>query len=383
MNAPLAISMWDFSWLQRRWAPEAEYQDPAMVLDELVDRGYNCVRIDAFPHLLAQGTGGPAAGRFTVHPMREEFMWGRHQPTEIAPARALVEFVQLAAERDVAVGLSSWFNDDDTGRRHQVVSPTDYVHVWRSTLELLEQEDLLSAIAWVDLCNEFPMWSWAPGANESIFGPEGHARRAERWTDEQRSAVESYFAATDHLRATWPDLRYTYSFEPQSVSFRDLDYSDLDAIEPHLWLTGTAPELRRLSQFDGVLAGELQTHMDLMQEHYWPRRSEWLGMLRAEMEQWARLAHEQGVDLITTEGWSSVFWDTAPLASGRPCWDFVKDVAEFAIVNAIELGWTGICTSNFSQPHFAEFWDDVDWHRQSTQRIRSGSDIPAEPEARP
>ena len=49
---PLAITMWDFSWLERRW-PGAGYEDWDVVLDELVSRGYNAVRIDPYPHLVA------------------------------------------------------------------------------------------------------------------------------------------------------------------------------------------------------------------------------------------------------------------------------------------------------------------------------------------
>lgn len=49
---PVAITMWDFSWLERRW-PGAGYEDWDLALDELVERGYDAVRIDAYPHLLA------------------------------------------------------------------------------------------------------------------------------------------------------------------------------------------------------------------------------------------------------------------------------------------------------------------------------------------
>jgi hypothetical protein len=49
-----AITMWDFSWLERRW-PGAGYEDWDKALSELTERGYNAVRIDAFPHLLAEG----------------------------------------------------------------------------------------------------------------------------------------------------------------------------------------------------------------------------------------------------------------------------------------------------------------------------------------
>lgn len=46
--------MWDFSWLERRW-PGAGYENWDLALDELCERGYNAVRIDAYPHLLAAG----------------------------------------------------------------------------------------------------------------------------------------------------------------------------------------------------------------------------------------------------------------------------------------------------------------------------------------
>ena len=48
-----AITMWDFSWLERRW-PGAGYEDWDQVLDELLERGDNAIRVDAYPHLIAE-----------------------------------------------------------------------------------------------------------------------------------------------------------------------------------------------------------------------------------------------------------------------------------------------------------------------------------------
>ena len=48
---PLAITMWEFSWIERRW-PGAGYEDWDQALSELVARGYDAIRIDAFPHLI-------------------------------------------------------------------------------------------------------------------------------------------------------------------------------------------------------------------------------------------------------------------------------------------------------------------------------------------
>ena len=50
----MAITMWDFSWLERRW-PGAGYEDWDLALDELAERGYDAVSIDAYPHLWAAG----------------------------------------------------------------------------------------------------------------------------------------------------------------------------------------------------------------------------------------------------------------------------------------------------------------------------------------
>ncbi|MBM4057303.1 MAG: cellulase, partial [Planctomycetes bacterium] len=49
---PVGIAMWDFSWLERRW-PGAGYEDWDVAVGELADRGYEAVRIDAYPHLIS------------------------------------------------------------------------------------------------------------------------------------------------------------------------------------------------------------------------------------------------------------------------------------------------------------------------------------------
>src|SRR5512144_256894 len=54
ITRPLAITMWDFSWLERRW-PGAGYEDWDQALKELKQRGYDAVRLDAYPHLVHFG----------------------------------------------------------------------------------------------------------------------------------------------------------------------------------------------------------------------------------------------------------------------------------------------------------------------------------------
>ena len=63
--------MWDFSWLERRWAG-AGFEDWDLALDELTERGYNAVRIDAYPHL----TGVDAQREWVLDEVWNQQDWG-------------------------------------------------------------------------------------------------------------------------------------------------------------------------------------------------------------------------------------------------------------------------------------------------------------------
>ena len=165
-----STAMWDFSWATRRSGDEAEYADWDKVLDQLAERGYDNVRIDAFPHLIAADRNGSVIHKFLLLPQRRRFMWGNHKPVEISPRQNLVDFLQKCSERDITVGLSSWYIPDSTGRRNQVCTPEDYIRIWDETLKYIHDAELLNTIKWVDLCNEFPLDLWAPGAASNIFG---------------------------------------------------------------------------------------------------------------------------------------------------------------------------------------------------------------------
>ncbi len=189
-----AVAMWDFSWLVRREGDEAEYRDWDRVLDELAERGYDCVRIDAFPHLIAPEPGGRSVERFTILPQGRRFMWGNHRPVDVEPRRALVEFLRRARDRRIRVGLSSWFNDDTSHRRRALIAPQDFARVWTSTLDLLGAEGLLDSVAWVDLCNEFPLPQWARAAYRQLFHADwpNLLPLLRRWDDDTRCRVEAY-----------------------------------------------------------------------------------------------------------------------------------------------------------------------------------------------
>lgn len=87
---PMAITMWDFSWLERRW-PGAGYEDWDLALDELKERGYNCIRIDAFPHLNYAG----AEKQWMLDPHWDNQDWGSPAVNVVQVQPNLNKFVAL------------------------------------------------------------------------------------------------------------------------------------------------------------------------------------------------------------------------------------------------------------------------------------------------
>ena len=152
-----AITMWDFSWLERRW-PGAGYEDWDLALDQLQERGYNAVRIDVYPHLVAAG----AEREWELLPQWTIQDWGAAARTRVQVEPHLTQFLQKCAERDIQVGLSSWFRKDLTDTRMNIRTPQDLGQVWLAVLDAVRDAGLLGSLLYVDLCNEFPIPAWAP-----------------------------------------------------------------------------------------------------------------------------------------------------------------------------------------------------------------------------
>ena len=100
VHRPMAITMWDFSWLERRWQG-AGYEDWDLALDELAERGYDAVRIDAYPHLWAAGP----ESTYTLLPCWDQHAWGAPGRVEVQVSPALETFVSKCKERNLMVAF--------------------------------------------------------------------------------------------------------------------------------------------------------------------------------------------------------------------------------------------------------------------------------------
>jgi hypothetical protein len=355
---PYAIAMWDFSWLERRW-PGAGYEDWDRALDELGERGYDAVRIDAYPHLASVNP----RKTWDILPVWDQMSWGAPSLTRVQIFPALNQFIQKAKARGIKVALSTWYRQDRDDLRLTIKTPRDQARIWLDTLKWIEEDGLIDALLYVDLCNEFPIPMWTPYL---YGGPKGDeiSRATERMTTWMRDSIAP-------LKAAYPQLDYTFSFCTQYDDWREQDVSMLDFLEPHVWMA-----VRTTSDF----YDKIDYHHELFDPRgfnnlvksgyteYMTNRAFYDKKLIDEIDNMAAWSRASGKPLITTECWSLVDYKDWPLLD----WGWIKDLCEMGVLRAADAGrWVAIATSNFCGPQFHGMWRDVAWHRRLTDAIKA------------
>ncbi|HLH02965.1 MAG TPA: cellulase-like family protein [Bryobacteraceae bacterium] len=351
IRKPLAITMWDFSWLERRW-PGAGYEDWDLVLNQLVERGYNAVRIDAYPHLVAAAP----EKMWELLPCWNTQDWGSPAKNRVQVQPALNQFIRKCADRGLRVALSTWFRQDTANTRMQIKSPRDHGRIWSDTLASIEADGLLPHLLYVDLCNEFPLDVWAP------FVPKGMLRATPQGTNWMRQTVEA-------VRQRYPKLDYTFSMTSEWDTWRQQDVSMLDFLELHIWMAQSSDYYKEVGYNYEKFSPEGYEHLvDRAKPVYDSRPAYWQQKLKdriALAAEWSRFSKHP---LITTECWSLVDYKDWPLLE----WGWLKELCEIGVRSAAATGrWVAIATSNFCGPQFAGMWRDVDWHKRMTDVIHN------------
>ncbi len=360
LTQPLAITMWDFSWLERRW-PGAGYEDMELALDELVERGYNAVRIDCYPHLVAQDP----TKVWTILPCWNQQDWGSPARNRVQVQPHLNHFLELCRERDIQVGLSSWYQRTEEADLNQIASPRKHAEIWKKTLDTMADAGLLDTILYVDLCNEWPFNTWAP------FYQPGRKENG-RWCEEESLAWMK--SSIDHLEDDYPDIPYTYSYVGK-LNYLDSQVSEIqdtvDFLEPHVWMVHAGQDsfYRRIKHvydtFDTVGYDNLSKYGQALYESDPQHRK---GILEAHIEHVAAESIELDMPLMTTECWGLVNYKDWPLLD----WGWIKDLCAHGVKHAAKQErWLAMATSNFCGPQFVGMWRDVEWHRELTHIIKS------------
>ena len=355
---PRAIAMWDFSWLERRW-PGAGYEDWDLALDELVARGYDAVRIDAYPHLVAADPGKS----WLLKPVWDVQDWGAPTLVRVRVVPELHVFLAKCRDRGVRVGLSSWFREDADNVRLSVSSPQKMAEVWNAVLAGIARAGLMDTLLYVDLCNEWPGSAWAPFVQPPLEWGHWSDPRALAW---MRTAVAA-------VRAEHHDLPLLFSTDNDRAElYAQEDIGFVDLIEQHLWMAGENDDeynkrigynYERFSQ-DGY--HKLQLTAAAV---YAEKPAYWKKLLTDKIVEVAAAARRARKPLVTTEGWAVVDYKDWPLLP----WDWVKEVCAAGALQASATGqWAAIATSNFCGPQFRGMWRDVAWHRRLTTAIKAG-----------
>ncbi len=381
----LAIAMWDFSWLLRHH-PAGEFLDWDRVLDELCERGYNAVRIDLFPHLVAARPDGTVVEEYSF-PKGDwkPAMWGNKFSVTVRPREGVIDFLGKCQKRGVHVGFSTWFFGPDV---EKIEGLDGFVRVWEETLALIEANGLMDTCLYVDLLNEYPLFhgfSWFTKKLDSLkdtteADKDAGERQAFEWSKEMgkynRAQWEYYRSfgsdAIRRLKKRWPDLDYLLcQTRIPDVPWDSMDFTEYGVLDMHCWMimneklgkdTGYWEHIHGLADNDS----KFKDISSKLLENWKVNRGDLTAWLDEEMGKVATKARALGVPCGNTEGWGLINWLDHPALG----WDIIKESAEIAAELGRKHDYRFNCTSNFTHPQFPGYWDDVKWHRRVTKIIR-------------
>lgn len=348
---PYAITMWDYSWLERTW-PGAGFEDWEVAVDELVERGYDAVRIDAYPHFIWKDP----SKEWEVVPVRNQQDFGSPARTRIQVQPNLNRFIEICGKRGVKVALSAWWAIDVDEVIKDMKTPEDLAEAWKATLDTIADAGLMEHVLYVDLSNEFPIGAWTPFMDESVS--------RSRVTDHNQ---EWMIRSMDLLKKDYPEMPMTFSEIPRGT-WNQVQEDYLDFIDPHIWMAGGEFYEKvgyNYEKFDPIGYDNLARFAEKI---YRKDEAYWKKVLTDRIDDAVKQSEHCKKMLVTTESWALIQYKDWPLLN----WDWIKDLCELGTLHALESGrWIAICTSNFCAPQFRGMWRDVEWHKRLTSRIKS------------
>ncbi|MFN8206931.1 MAG: cellulase-like family protein [Bacteroidales bacterium] len=357
---PRAITMWDFSWLERRW-PGAGYEDWDQALDELKVRGYDAVRIDAYPHLVAENP----TREWTLNECWNTQVWGSPDVNKVSVQPNLNTFIGKCRDRGIKVGLSTWFREDADKTRMKILTADIHAEIWIKTLKTISDAGLLDNILYVDLCNEWPGDAWAP-----FFKNVPPDKTWGYW--HTKTSMDWIRKAISLVRQAYPGLMYCFSFDNQDVErYVENTPSFMDLAEHHVWMVkSNDSEFYKLTGYDyqRFSPSSYKNLVSKAKPLYDSKPQYWQEQLIMQVRWLGLNAQRVKLPLITTECWSVVDYKDWPLLE----WDWIKELCALGATTAASTGqWIAIATSNFCGPQFVGMWRDVQWHKDLTDKIKA------------
>jgi len=382
ISKPLAIAMWDFSWILRHHT-YGSFKDWDRVLGELVERGYNAIRFDVMPQFVVSSKEGKISDEFrSVKKDWKPAMWGNDYTMSFRPREALLEFLPLCKKHGVKVGLATWFLPHGTPRKDIFVEEGGLYRAWSETLAFLKSNNLLDNVIYVDLLNEYPVnhgYDWlknelnkrSDAQSFKVNNPEAHLPD-DNLIEEQGGDLRTWFY-NDFMNSLILDLKKEYPeidfFASLDQGLEKIDLHNYDALDFHIWFAHN----QKMKQIWEI--GERDQSVDLVVKNenlhtLWEKNKPELLRWAEDRIAWvSETAARKNMVCGNTEGWGPVLWYDHPELD----WDFTKEAADICVDFALKHNnYKFICTSNFTHPHFRGIWDEKKWHQQITSRIKNG-----------
>lgn len=360
----LAMACWDYAWPLCR-----EYGAMERMLDETRARGFNALRLDPYPHLLASPGDGVHMDRCEILPPPDP---RRGIPRGVATVHIREAFQRLlraAADRGIRLWLSGFFLPDSRARRSFVRRPGDYIDVWAQTLELARQWGQLDTIAAVDFAYHFPFPPWSHGACRRLFGRAPRRGLPSRWSEPQERAVERYVLEVPRaLRALFPTVRFGLSCASgQAGHLRQLDTSELDFLDLSLWLDDD-PRFHLASGAGLPVPGPLQRRLTvpLQQALLDATGGHWRERLAGQLDQRLVFARLRRLQPVLGEGYLEEIGRPTELPRGWAAF------TEALVARAVREGVAVMTPTSLARPDTPWLWREVDWLNDLNQRILAG-----------
>lgn len=386
LTKPVAIAMWDYSWILRHHR-YGEFENWEAVLNGLAERGYNAIRIDAMPQFIAADTNGEVQTEFrSVRTDWTPVLWGNDYTMNFRPREALLEFLPKCEEYGIKVGLASWFLRHGTTRTEIFLEKGGLFRAWNETLTFLKDNDLLKNVVYVDILNEYPNWhgyDWVkkemndrsdvkkfkldnPNANVPDFDADSGESR---YNPLQRKFYNDFIDNTlKSLKEKYPGMDFFASLD-SAMDLKEISLSGFNALDYHVWFQhrGDIPGLLEVWAKDQSLDYR-NIYAQLIK--YWEEHKnslvEWM---KGRISDIAETALKNGIICGNTEGWGPIVWYDHPELD----WNWAKTSAEICVDLALQHDpYKFICTSNFTHPQFKGMWEDIAWHRKMTTKIKQG-----------
>ncbi|EKF73426.1 hypothetical protein A11A3_13775 [Alcanivorax hongdengensis A-11-3] len=358
---PLAMAGWDLSWLLRR-GRHGEYGSLERVLDETCDRGFNALRIDPCPHLIATPENG-------IHIDRCELITDSGELVEVRIREALQSLLTSARERGLKLWFSSRFINDSRARRSFVRRPSDFVAVWSETLGLVKQWGYLKDVAGVDFCYQFPAQPYAHGVARRVFRRSPEKPLPRRWSERAGEQVETYLVEVPRaLKALFPSVQFGLSTTTVlSEALRQLDTSELDFLDFSLWLDDD-PRYR-LASGESVPMPGLLSRLSGPVKHLLLEAggSHWQRRLEEQLQRRMAFTRLRRLQPVIGGGYVQV---PADLRRMPPGWG---DLHEMMVVNATTQGVQMMTPASAACPEYPWLWQEQDYLAHLNNMILAGA----------